>query len=177
MLEFSKDQVGVLGVDTGGNLILNHFHCPKSQDFKAPKLRNKTKQMGEYTINCVLHTGQRFSVMSLKNSSMTRFKEDIKKLTPLLDEFFPLQLTLYMVKLDGSKDCTEQVKQLIQDRASLQEAPPLSMLSMIFPEQPDLSLQKVLILVVPPLCESLDPRMWNVADVFVPPASPPCSTP
>lgn len=116
--------------------------------------------MIEYTINCVLHIGEPFSVTVPTTSSLTDLKKEIKKSTPLLNDFLPLQLTLYRVNIDTTNnDYIDEVKSLVQNPANLQEIHPLSLVGMEFPEQPNLLLRKIHILVVPSLRESLDPRM------------------
>ena len=117
-------------------------------------------------INCVLHIGEPFTVKIPKNRSLTDLKKEIKEeIKPLLDDFSPLQLILYKVNLNGSNDeYIKQIKQLLQNPANLSQIQPLNMVFMVFPEQPDLSLQQIHILVLPAPRESLDPRMRRCWD-------------
>ena len=87
-------------------------------------------------------------------------KKIMKEMTPDHHGFFPRNLTLYRVDLDGSNDgYIEQVKRLAQNPANLEKLNPLSLLETVLTEAPDPRRQKVHILVLPPARESLDPRM------------------
>ena len=136
--------------------------------------------MEEYMINCALPTGEPFTVSIPKNRSLTGLKKEIKEeVKPFLNDFSPLQLILYKVNLDGSnEEYIKQIKHLLENPANLNKIQPLSMVSMVFPEQPDLSLQQIHILVVPlPRSHWIQECAVAGIDIFVQPGSPSYSTP
>ena len=138
------------------------YHHPKPQTLQTLQ----TQEMAEYTINYVLHTGDPCTVSIPKNWSLTQLKKQIKnEMTPLLNNFSPFQLNLYKVNLDGSNDrYIEEAKCLARIPAGLYKIQPFTLVLMVFPKQPDLTLQRIHILVVPAPRESLDPRMCHCWD-------------